>query len=124
VSGDVHLVFSAPPDGVSEDEFNAWYDAHLAEILSVPGFRSARRFRLKAVVGAEEAPPYRYLVVYEIDGDPDAALRALEDASMGSAELYTELKSSDEGALPLPPWFEDVRFASWNGYALGPRVDA
>ena len=122
--GDVHLVFSTPPEGVSDEEFNAWYDAHLKEILSVEGFRSARRFRLKAVVGADGAPPYRYLVVYEIEGDPDAALQALEDASMGSAELYTELKSADEGALPLPPWFEDVLFASWNGYALVPRVDA
>ena len=124
MAGDLHLVFSTPPEGIGDEEFNAWYDAHLHEILSVPGFRSARRFALRAAVGADEAPPYRYLVVYELDGDPDAALEALEEASMGSAELYTELKTADQGALPLPSWFEDVRFASWNCYALGPPVES
>lgn len=124
MAGDLHLVFSEPPPGVTDEEFDDWYDAHLHEILSVPGFRSARRFRLKAVVGASEAPPWRHLALYEIDGDPDAALQALEDAGMGSADLYTELKADDEGTLPLPPWFEDVRFGSWNAYSVGPTVES
>ena len=34
----VHLVFSDPPAGVSDDEFNVWYDEHVQEILAVPGF--------------------------------------------------------------------------------------
>jgi hypothetical protein len=33
----VHLVFSDPPAGVTEDEFNEWYDAHVQEILAVDG---------------------------------------------------------------------------------------
>jgi hypothetical protein len=115
----LHLVFSKPPEGVSDEEFNRWYDAHLLEILAVPGFRAARRFRLEGVVNPDVSPAFRYLVVYELDGDPEAAMAALEQANLGSAELYTELKAGDEGLLPLPPWFGDVLFASWNCYSLG-----
>jgi hypothetical protein len=57
-------------------------------------------------------------VVYELEGDPQAALEALEKANLGSAELYEELKETDEGFLPLPDWFGDVLFTSWNGHAL------
>jgi hypothetical protein len=118
MAGHLHLVFSRPPAGLSDEEYNAWYDAHLDEILAVPGFRSARRFRLEGVVNADAGPAYTYLVVYHLDGDPKAALAALEQASMGSADRYTELKALDEGTLPLPPWFGDVLFQSWNCYAL------
>ena len=48
----VHLVFSDPPSGVSDDEFNAWYDGHVQEILAVPGFESVRRYAISPVVGA------------------------------------------------------------------------
>ena len=123
MSGHLHLVFSRPPDAVSDDEFDSWYDAHLREILAVPGFRSARRFRLQGVVNAGMSPAYTHLVVYELDGDPDVALAELAKANLGSADLYTELKATDAGSLPLPPWFGDVLFASWNGYALGPSVE-
>jgi len=84
----------------------------------VPGFHSARRFRLEGVVNSDVCPPFTHAVVYELDGDPQAALAELEKANLGSAELYEELKATDEGFLPLPPWFGDVLFTSWNGYAL------
>jgi hypothetical protein len=46
-----------------EDEFNAWYDdEHMAERLSIPGFRSARRW-------VADVPPGqgKYLATYELD---------------------------------------------------------
>ena len=52
----LHLVFSKPPESVSDEEFNRWYDAHLDEILAVPGFRSAKRFRLEGIVNPEVSP--------------------------------------------------------------------
>ena len=61
----LHIVLSQPPDWLSDEEYNRWYDAHVVEILAVPGFVSARRFRLEPVVEDAGTPvPYRYLVVY------------------------------------------------------------
>ena len=90
----------------------------------MPGFRSARRFRLRGVVNPDLSAPFTHVVVYELDGDPDAALDELAKANLGNAEVYAAAKGSDEGFLPLPAWFGDVLFASWNCYALGAAVEA
>jgi hypothetical protein len=51
-----------PPPQMAE-EFNAWYDLeHLPERLSVPGFRSARRWVLDGKPGDG-----KYLATYELD---------------------------------------------------------
>jgi hypothetical protein len=118
MAGHLHLVFSKPPAGVSDEEFNDWYDAHLGEILAVPGFRSARRFRLEGIVNPDVGPSFTYLVVYELEGDPAAALEELAKANLGNAEVYAQQKEVDEGFLPLPAWFGEVLFTSWNCYAL------
>ena len=41
MSENLHLVFRKPPEAISDDEYNRWYDFHLGEILVVPGFISA-----------------------------------------------------------------------------------
>ena len=51
MSKDLHLVFSKPPETISDTEYNRWYDFHLGEILVVPGFVSARRYRLATIKG-------------------------------------------------------------------------
>jgi len=39
-------VYSNPTEG-NEDAYNQWYsDTHLAEVLQVPGFVAAQRFKL------------------------------------------------------------------------------
>jgi hypothetical protein len=125
VAENLHLVLSEPPDGVSDEEFNRWYDAHLEEILATPGFVAARRFRLEPVVENPGSPVrYRYLAIYEIDGDPNEALAALEQRGMGNKDTYTALKDVDQGELELPDWFERVGFASLNAYPVGGRVEA
>ena len=110
MSSYIHLVFSDPPEGVPEDEFNAWYDAHVAEILAVDGWRSATRYRVEGVVDAEATGGYRYLSVYELDCAPDIAVANLAAAGMGDADSYVE----KQDRLPLPEWFPRVRFGSWN----------
>lgn len=56
------LTLTEPPAAM-EEEFNAWYDTeHLPERLSIPGFRSARRW--VAEVPAGEG---KYLATYEVD---------------------------------------------------------
>jgi hypothetical protein len=116
----LHIVVAEPPEGISDDEFNRWYDAHLDEILSVEGFSAVRRFRLEPVVAADTMP-HRFIAVYETDRDPSEAVAALERAGMGSKDSYAELKDSDSGTLPLPDWWDKVQFASWNCFPLGER---
>ena len=56
------LTMTEPPPAM-EEEFNAWYDEeHLPERLSIPGFRSARRW-------VADLPPGegKYLATYELD---------------------------------------------------------
>jgi hypothetical protein len=106
----IHLVFSDPPAGVPDDEFNSWYDAHVGEILAVDGWRTATRYRIEGVVDAEGTGGYRYLTVYELDVAPDVAVENLAAAGMGNADTYVE----KQDRMPLPEWFPDVRFGSWN----------
>ncbi len=121
----LQIVFSRIPDDVDEDEFNAWYDAHLGEILSIPGFVSAQRYRLEpVVVDAGEPVTYRYLSLYEIEGDPDELLVQMERASLGTSDAYRNRKGVDDSGPELPPWWDEVTFASWNCIALGDRITA
>jgi hypothetical protein len=122
----LQIVFSRVPDHVDEAEFNAWYDAHLDEILSIPGFVSAQRFRLEPVVVDEEAGVrYRYLALYEIEGDPAEVLAAMAERQLGTRDSYADRKAAgDDGGPDLPAWWDEVRFASWNCIATGERVAA
>ena len=62
------VVRSRPISPEREDEYNGWYSGvHLTELLQVPGFVSARRFR--RVSGGEDD----YLAVYEVEADDLAA---------------------------------------------------
>jgi hypothetical protein len=56
------LTLTEPPPAM-EQEFNAWYDLeHLPERLSIPGFRSARRWVADCRPGEG-----KYLATYELD---------------------------------------------------------
>src|SRR5204862_501779 len=56
------LTMTEPPAAMDE-EFNAWYDAeHIPERLSIPGFRSARRWVADCKPGEG-----KYLATYELD---------------------------------------------------------
>jgi hypothetical protein len=123
VAQNLQIVFSRIPADVDEDDFNAWYDAHLGEILSIPGFVSAQRYRLEpVVVDSGEPVSYRYLSVYEIDGDPEQLLIAMEKLSYGTADSYRERKAVDASGPELPDWWDKVSFASWNCIAIGERI--
>lgn len=125
MDGNLQIVFSRVPDGVSDEEFNAWYDAHVPEILSIPGFVSARRYRLEPVVheGAEPLS-YRYLALYEVDKDPDELLEEMAKLRLGTADSYAERKALGDDGPELPAWWGEVRFAAWNCISLGDVVSA
>ena len=69
-----YVVLSNPVAG-REDEYNDWYtNRHLADVVAVPGFISAQRFRLRDPA-AEGAPVQRYLAIYTLDtDDPERAI--------------------------------------------------
>jgi hypothetical protein len=98
----VMVVTTSPAEG-READYNQWYDEeHIPALLSLPGFVSARRFR----VHGEAAGP-TYLAIYELEADdlnaPVAALRArntpdrargpevLATSPPGSVTLYEEI---------------------------------
>jgi hypothetical protein len=123
MAANLQIVFSRFPDSVTEEEFNAWYDAHLPEILAIPGFVSAQRYRLDPVVVDEDVPVrYRYMALYEIEGDPDRLLEEMQKMSLGTRDSYADLKAVDDSGPALPAWWDEVRFASWNCIAMGERV--
>jgi hypothetical protein len=61
------LVFTNPIDGM-DVEYNQWYDAvHLGEVIAVPGFIAAERYRCCPT--AEAALDHAYLAIYEFEAD-------------------------------------------------------
>ena len=92
----VHLVFSDPPAGVTEADFNEWYDAHVQEILAVEGWVAATRYRIAPEVGADESGGYRFLSLYELDVPPEQAVANLAAAGMGNADTYIEMKGEHD----------------------------
>ncbi|MFN3232835.1 MAG: hypothetical protein ACE363_11860 [Alphaproteobacteria bacterium] len=69
----VFVVQSEPTEG-NEDAYNDWYDnVHLGEVLTVPGFVAAQRFKVQ-----DGSEGLQYLALYELDtDDPQASLAAL-----------------------------------------------
>lgn len=106
MSENLHLVFSKPPQDISDEAYNEWYNAHLAEILVVPGFKSARRYRLETIKGGWVPSGHRYLSAYELEGEPRDAMRELD-------------KEAASGRMKLPSWVPDITFATFNCYAHG-----
>lgn len=96
----VLLVHSRPSDPSREDEFNEWYDkTHVPEVCAVPGFVSARRFKLTEEAKASDPSAYPYLAIYEIDADdPQAALKELAARAMDG-----RIAMSDAIELNPPP---------------------
>lgn len=65
----------------TEESFNAWYATHVPALMTVPGFRWGRRYRLVEGDPTEPAPPgaQRYVAIYGID-HPDVLRSAPYEA--------------------------------------------
>lgn len=77
----LYVVQSNPVPG-REAEFDQWYQRHVAEVLTVPGFVAAGRWRPSTVRRFPTTAdyPYSHVVTYEVLGDPQAAFAALDEA--------------------------------------------
>ena len=105
------VVMSRPTAG-REDEYNEWYqNVHLGELVALPGFTSARRFRYaRSLV---EGDAYPYMSIYEIETDDiDAALNTLRStAERGALTMSDAIDLSDTSAVVYEE-FGAVVFAS------------
>ena len=72
----VQHTFSLPE---LEDEWNTWYFAYLDVLLSLPGFRSAQRFRVPAT------KPPRYMAMYTVSGPEVFESAAYRNAGGGGS---------------------------------------
>jgi hypothetical protein len=98
------LALTNPVEG-SEDEYNDWYDnRHLADVLQIPGFVAAQRFRLSPAQKME-APPWKYLAIYEIETDNLSEVIATLSARSG-----TVLMPISDAMNPLreAPFYEPI----------------
>lgn len=72
------FVFANVVEG-QEAEFNTWYDKHMQQIMKLPGFVRCQRLLMQSRAGKTD-PAFRYVVLYEFKGDPDAVMAALGPA--------------------------------------------
>ncbi|MBW8754945.1 MAG: hypothetical protein JF595_12490 [Sphingomonadales bacterium] len=85
------VVTSGAKDG-RDDEYNAWYDGtHLADICSLPGVTSGRRY--DAAVPSPNPQPAPYLAIYEIEADDPGTVLAemMRRAEAGEMSLSDAL---------------------------------
>jgi hypothetical protein len=101
----VLVVFTNVTSPEHDDAYNVWYDdTHLADVVTVPGFTAATRYRVSDAQAKGIEPRHRYLSIYEVDGDDlqgalDALLRAGRDMVISehldpgtaAAYLYEEI---------------------------------
>jgi hypothetical protein len=111
MSDNLILVFSTPPAGVSPAEFSNWYDVHVRELAAVDGFAGARRYQMATIKGDWVPSGEHHLAVYETDGSPADALRAVGERAAS-------------GQLTLPGWFPQVEFATFACYLHGDHAGA
>jgi hypothetical protein len=91
-----YVVRTNPVPG-REDEYNRWYsERHLADVMSVPGFVSARRFKI-VDPAADGAPAQRYMALYNMRTDDPARLidTLRELVESGRMEMSEALSQDD-----------------------------
>jgi hypothetical protein len=65
----VMIAGTRPSDPSRDREYNDWYtQVHIPEILAVPGFVAARRYRVYQP-GSGPADSYPYIAVFELEAD-------------------------------------------------------
>jgi len=79
------MIVTEPPSPEEEAAFEAWYvGQHMPDVLAVPGFTAAQRFRMMpdpALPGA----PAKFLTIYEMETDDRAAVMAEVRRRAGTA---------------------------------------
>lgn len=69
-------------------EFNEWYNkVHIPDVLNVPGFVAAQRFKIADAQLDKSDRPHRYLALYELETDDiQGSIKELQKRA-GTAEM-------------------------------------
>ncbi|MEV1025275.1 DUF4286 family protein [Streptomyces sp. NPDC050264] len=95
---EVLLALTNPVEG-KDEEFQDWYwETHIPEILALPGFKAARRYRVAD--SAADTVPYRYVTLYEVEGSADEARGRLFTSGLGTSDT---LDVASVAMIPLVP---------------------
>ena len=75
--GTTILVVMMEVDPADDEVFNKWYDEeHLPERMSIPGYISARRFRLEDGDELNRGGVLRYLCIWELEDESPSSRRS------------------------------------------------
>lgn len=108
----LYFVFSAPPEGISADDYEVWYHQHVRENVEIGQLAAAHRWSLNASLVDPLLPPHAtHLATYELTAG-SRAMNQLLDAAIA------------EGRIVLPEWFRGINFASVTATALTPRIES
>jgi hypothetical protein len=110
VAKNVLVVLSNPIAG-EDAAYNEWYDTKgVPQVLAVPGVVAAQRYTISEVKVAEgqqlpavlPPPTHRYLVIYELDREPDQVMQEfLARSQAGQMPLGEAL---DRDTVSLTGW--------------------
>lgn len=116
-------VMSRPAAG-REDEYNEWYQGvHLRELVALPGFRSARRFRHSR--NLVEGDAYPYMALYEIETDDiDAVLQGLRDAAANGLLTMSDALDLADTPAEVYEQFGSIVYSPGAGGSLAPDAGA
>jgi hypothetical protein len=94
------------PFAGQDETFNQWYDdTHIPDVLRLPGFVAAQRFKL-----ADTSPPqgfsHRYLALYEVDTDDLEEVRKSLAIVAGTDSMILSEAFDRPGALSA--YFEPI----------------
>ena len=105
----VFVVFTNPVSG-KDGTYNDWYtNQHLPDVLNVPGFVSAQRFKLSDTQRAAGPFPWQYLALYQIETDDlQKTLATLAERSGTSAMVMSDALAAERLAWVFDPITPDV----------------
>lgn len=108
------LVLSRPIEG-REDEYNDWYqNTHLKQIVAIPGFVSAQRFKIAVNMRGDDG--YPYAAIYEIETDDvDGARKALEEAAINGSIERSQAFDYDSVYASIYQAFGDTVYETGDG---------
>ena len=88
--GNTVLVVTMEVDAEDEEEFNKWYNAqHLPERMAIPGYVSARRFKLEDGNNA-----LKYLCIWEMEDGSPLQSEMYKDQNAHPTELYLRVNET------------------------------
>ena len=101
----VFVVYTRPTEG-KESEFNQWYnERHLPDVLNLPGFVSAHRFKYVDVPSTNPSS-HPYLALYMVETDDILSAQAALQAAAGTSAMV--LSDALDLATTQATYFESL----------------